>query len=129
MTEKQPDHTLAEPGPAAQRERQVRRQPLPRVTLLRHGEPDWAPSAGATVSDPGLTGFGHVQAQAAAKALAAERIDAIYVSPLSRAQQTAEPLAAASGVTPITVDDLAEIGVNFDGYSQEDVDRVFVEAS
>lgn len=119
----------AKPGPSAQREQEARRQPRARITLLRHGEPDWAPGGGTTVNDPGLTGFGHEQAQVAAKALAAEAIDAIYVSPLRRAQQTAEPLTASSGVTAVTIDDLAEIGINFEGQSQEQVDRIFVEAS
>jgi broad specificity phosphatase PhoE len=119
----------AKPGASAQREEQVRGQPRPRITLLRHGEPDWAPGGGPTVNDPGLTDFGHEQAQVAAKALAAEAIDAIYVSPLTRAQQTAAPVAAAAGVTPVTIDDLAEIGINFEGKGQEEVDRIFVEAS
>lgn len=119
----------AKPGPSARREQQIRGEQRPRITLLRHGEPDWAPGEGPTVSDPGLTEYGREQAQVAAKALAAERIDALYVSPLRRAQQTAEPLAAASGVTAVTVDDLAEIGINFEGQSQDQVDKVFVEAS
>lgn len=119
----------AKPGPSAQREQQARSQQRPRITLLRHGEPDWAPGDGPTVNDPGLTEYGHEQARVAAKALASERIDALYVSPLRRAQQTAEPLSAASGVTPVTIDDLAEISIDFEGQGQEQVDRVFVEAA
>ncbi len=119
----------AKPGPAAQREAQVRAEPHARITLLRHGEPDWVPRGGSTVGDPGLTPFGRDQAEAAAGALTGERIDAIYVSPYQRAQETAAPLAKATGVDPVTVDDLAEIGIDFEGLSQEQVDKTFVEAS
>ena len=98
------------------------------MTLLRHGEPDWTP-AGASVPDPGLTSYGHAQARAAAARIAAAGVDAIYVSPYRRAQETAEPLARATGIAPVTLPGLAEIGVNVDGLSQEDVDRYFTDAS
>ena len=116
------------PGDAATREARRRREPHARVTLLRHGEPDWTP-AGASVPDPGLTPYGHAQARAAAARIAAAGVDAIYVSPYRRAQETAEPLARATGIAPVTLPGLAEIGVNVDGLSQEDVDRYFTEAS
>ena len=119
----------AKPGLAAEREAWVRSRPHARVTLLRHGEPDWAPGGGPTVADPGLTPFGRAQAEAAARRLARERVDAIYASPYRRAQETAEPLAKATGLDVVTVDDLAEIGIHFAGLSQEEVDRIFVEAS
>jgi len=119
----------AKPGMAARREAEVRGGLLPTLTLLRHGEPDWAPAGGATVGDPGLTPYGRAQADAAARALAARRIDALYVSPYRRAQETAAPLAERIGVTPVTLPELAEIGVRFEGLTQEAVDRVFVEAS
>ena len=61
--------------------------------------------------------------------IAAAGVDAIYVSPYRRAQETAEPLARATGIAPVTLPGLAEIGVNVDGLSQEDVDRYFTEAS
>jgi broad specificity phosphatase PhoE len=119
----------AKPGNAARREAEVRGGVLPSLTLLRHGEPDWAPAGGATVADPGLTPYGHAQEDAVAHALARRRIDAIYASPYRRAQETAAPLAKLCGVIPITVPDLAEIGVRFEGLTQEAVDRVFVEAA
>jgi len=117
------------PGPTARREEEVRGRVLPRLTLLRHGEPDWAPGGGPTVADPGLTPYGRAQAEAAAQALAHERVDAIYVSPYRRAQETSEPLVKATGIEPVTVDDLAEIGVDFEGLTQQEVDRIFVTAS
>ena len=116
------------PGDAATREARRRSERQPHVTLLRHGEPDWTP-AGASVPDPGLTPYGHAQARAAAARIAAAGVDAIYVSPYRRAQETAEPLAHATGITPVVLPGLAEIGVNVDGLTQEAVDRYFTEAS
>jgi probable phosphoglycerate mutase len=82
------------------------------------------------VDDPGLTPYGHEQARQAAEALCRERIDAIYVSPYRRSQETAMPLARATGLEPVTIPDLREVGVNVGGLaSQEDVDAYFVEAS
>lgn len=121
----------ATPGPGVQaaREARARRADHAHITLLRHGEPDWSPGGGPSVNDPALTPFGRAQARAAAERLTRQRIDAIYVSPYRRARETAEPLAEASGITPLVVDGLAEIGVAVQGLSQEDVDRYFVEAT
>ncbi|UCE86784.1 MAG: histidine phosphatase family protein [Deltaproteobacteria bacterium] len=119
----------AAPRGAARREAESRRGPRPRLTLLRHGEPEWAPAGGPTVNDPGLTPFGAAQARAAADALAREPIDAIYVSPYRRAQETAEPLVRATGLEPVTLDALAEYGYDFEGMTQEQVDALFVEAA
>lgn len=118
-----------EAGGAAAREARVRGDTHPQVILLRHGEPDWSPGGGPSVNDPGLTELGHAQARAAAEKLAKRRLDAIYVSPYCRAQQTAAPLAEATAIEPITVDGLAEIGVAVEGLSQQDVDRYFVEGT
>lgn len=114
---------------AAAREARARREPHARVTLLRHGEPDWTPGGGGSVPDPGLTAYGRAQAGAVAARLAREPLDAIYVSPFRRARDTAAPLAEASGLEPVVIEDLAEVGVAVDGLSQEDVDRYFVEGS
>jgi 2,3-bisphosphoglycerate-dependent phosphoglycerate mutase len=116
------------PGDAATREARRRSDRHARVTLLRHGEPDWAP-AGASVPDPGLTPYGHAQARAAAERIAEAGVDGIYVSPYRRARETAEPLARATGIAPVVLPGLAEIGVNVDGLSQDAVDRYFTEAS
>lgn len=115
------------PGAQARREHEWRLRPHS-ITLLRHGEPDWAPG-GRTVNDPGLTDFGAAQARAAADALSKSSIDAVYVSPYRRARETAEPLARATGHEPIVFEALAEIGIAFEGLTQEQVDRTFVEAS
>lgn len=117
------------PKGAALREAKVRGEPHARITLLRHGEPDWSPGEGPSVLDPGLTPFGRAQAEAASERLAREPIDAIYVSPYRRSQETAAPLVQKSGVEPVTIDNLAEISVNVEGLTQEDVDRYFVQGS
>jgi probable phosphoglycerate mutase len=117
------------PDGAAAREARERAEPHAHLVLLRHAEPDWAPGGGASVSDPGLTAFGRAQARAATGRLARWPLDAIYVSPCRRAQETAAPLARASGIEPVRVEDLAEIGVAVQGLSQDDVDRYFVEGS
>jgi broad specificity phosphatase PhoE len=114
---------------AAAREARERAEPHAHIVLLRHAEPDWAPGSGGAVSDPGLTAFGRAQARAAAARLARRPLDAIYVSPCRRAQETAAPLVEASGIEPVSVEDLAEIGVAVQGLSQDDVDRYFVEGS
>jgi len=124
--ERRHDAAAAAAGAAAAREARVRGDAHPQVLLLRHGEPDWAPGGGPSISDPGLTPFGRAQARAAAARLATRRIDAIFVSPYRRSQETALPLAEATGIQPITIPGLAEIGVAVEGLSQEDVDRYFV---
>jgi probable phosphoglycerate mutase len=114
---------------AAAREARVRGEARPHVILLRHGEPDWSPNDGPSVNDPGLTALGRRQAEAVAGHLAGQKIDALYVSPYQRSQETATPLAEATGLPIVTVPGLAEVGVAVAGLSQEDVDRYFVEGS
>ncbi len=115
-------------GPAARREARLRSADYARLTLVRHADPDWNPGGGPSVNDPGLTVFGKEQARAIAKTLAAERIDALYVSPYRRAQETAAALVETTGLEPIRIDGLREIGINVGGLSQTAVDRYFIEA-
>ena len=119
----------ATPGNTYRQEAHRRAHPVAQITLLRHGEPDWAPEGGESVSDPGLTPYGRRQAELAAEALAGERIDAIYVSPYRRSRETAAPLAERTGLEPVTIPGLREIGVNVVGLSPADGDRYFVEAA
>ncbi len=78
----------------------------PTVTLLlRHGQTPMSVQrryAGRT--DVPLTETGLAQAAAAAKRLASAAIDAIVASPLRRTVQTAEAVAAVTGL-PVTTDD------------------------
>ena len=66
------------------------------LLLIRHGLPVRRElEAGA--ADPELSEAGHAQAQHLADYLGAEDLDAVYASPLRRAYQTAQPLAARQG--------------------------------
>ncbi len=97
--------------------RQHRFSPPPGATeifLVRHGE-----SAPARASrpfdlvdgqaDPDLAPEGRDHAERVGRRLAGERIDAIYVTTLRRTSQTAAPLAAKLGLTPVVVPELREI--------------------
>jgi probable phosphoglycerate mutase len=70
-----------------------------RIIAVRHGETDWNSAAriqGHT--DIALNAQGRWQVAQLAHALAHERFDSVYASDLARARDTAQPLAAASGV-------------------------------
>jgi probable phosphoglycerate mutase len=60
-------------------------------------------------ADPPLAEGGTIQAALVAKRLARGRIDAIYVTPLTRTRQTAQPLADLTGLEPIVEPDLREV--------------------
>jgi len=77
------------------------------IILVRHGQPAWMPD-GRAVANPELTELGHRQARLMGEYLAGWDLDEIWVSPLVRAQQTAAPLAEATGLMPQTYDWLAE---------------------
>ncbi len=64
------------------------------LLLIRHGLPLRVENDDGTPADPPLAPLGHDQARRLAAWLETERIDALYASPLRRAHQTAEPLAA-----------------------------------
>jgi len=84
------------------------------IFLVRHGE-----SAPARASqpfdvvdgqaDPDLAPEGRDHAERIGRRLAGERIDAIYVTTLRRTVQTAAPLAAKLGLTPVVEPELREI--------------------
>jgi len=117
------------PGHMARREARQRADTRIELVLLRHGEPDWAPGDGPSVADASLTDYGRAQAEAAAAGLARLGLDALYVSPLRRARETAEPVAKATGVTPEVVEGLAEIRLPLAGLSQSEVDSYFRQAT
>lgn len=59
--------------------------------------------------DPELAPDGRWQAERVGERLAAETIDAIYVTSLRRTQETAAPLAARLGLTPVVEPQLREV--------------------
>ncbi|MEQ3552344.1 histidine phosphatase family protein [Pseudonocardia nematodicida] len=86
------------------------------LVLIRHALPkrvDPGPVTDHTdhppaPADPALTPQGRAQAERLVGALAGEPVDALYTSTMRRAVQTAEPLAAARGLTPVPRPDLRE---------------------
>ena len=59
--------------------------------------------------DPPLAPEGREQARRVAERLHGEPLRALFVTPLQRTHQTAEPLVAATGLEPQVIDDLREV--------------------
>lgn len=78
---------------------------------LRHGETDWnrdglcQGSTDITLNERGLA-----QAELAAMTINWTRVRTIVTSPLRRARQTADIMAAKAGIVPRIIDDLRECG-------------------
>ncbi|OBG64284.1 histidine phosphatase family protein [Mycobacterium sp. E3339] len=87
-----------------------------RVHVVRHGEV-YNPSGVLYGRLPGfhLSDKGRAQAAAVADALAGRDVAAVIASPLQRAQETAEPIAAKHGVAIDTDPDLIESANFFEG--------------
>ena len=71
------------------------------IYFVRHGETILTPErrfSGGDGSDPELSAEGIAQAEAVAKELAARKADVLIVSPMVRTVQTAEKIAAATGL-------------------------------
>lgn len=84
------------------------------ILLVRHGSSvgptlQTVELGALTITNPPLAQDGHVQAEAVGQALSGAEIAAIFVTPLQRTRQTADPLVRATGLTPIMIDDLREV--------------------
>ena len=80
------------------------------LLLIRHAETLWNREQRVQGnSDVPLSGEGHTQALRLARRLASCRPDALYTSDLSRAQQTAAPIARLCGLTPVPLPGLREL--------------------
>jgi probable phosphoglycerate mutase len=84
------------------------------LILVRHALPIRRENS-VGPADPELSREGEAQALLFAEYISSEHIDALYTSPLQRAQQTAAPLATLKAMTPVVVDGVAE----FDQHSNE----------
>ncbi len=77
------------------------------LILIRHALPLRVEAVDGP-ADPPLAPLGFSQADALAGIVQPDEYDALYVSPLLRARQTADPLATRTGLTPTIADGLAE---------------------
>jgi probable phosphoglycerate mutase len=100
-------------------------QEVTRIIAIRHGQTAWnAETRMQGQLDTALDAQGRWQAQQLAQALAHEPIDALVSSDLSRARDTAAPLAAARGLRVHSEPGLRErcFGV-FEGFTYADIAR------
>jgi alpha-ribazole phosphatase len=92
------------------------------LILIRHAESEMSGRyLGRT--DPPLSGRGRAQAEALARRLAEEPLAALYSSPLQRALDTAQAIAAPHGLEVNVVADLAELDFGaWDGLSYGEIE-------
>jgi probable phosphoglycerate mutase len=83
------------------------------LVLVRHGSSVWAADGDISLMggqhDPPISEEGHRQARAVAQRLSEETLTGVFVTPLRRTAQTAEPLAELIGSPPVVVPDLREV--------------------
>ena len=94
-----------------------------RLILVRHGATDWNQQRRVQgLSSLGLNETGRGQAEALAQALKGVKVDAIYTSPLRRAQETARAISRFHQVEVVTLDGLKELDVGeVDGLTYEEM--------
>ncbi len=83
------------------------------VYLIRHSQNDYVEQGKLAGRLPGvhLNAVGRKQAAWVAETLKTSRLQAVYSSPLERATETAEPIAAAQGLEVISLAGLSEINI------------------
>jgi broad specificity phosphatase PhoE len=99
------------------------------ILLARHGETDWNREYRFQGwADPPLNATGRAQAVDLSVELMTEELAAVYSSPLRRAYETAEVVAASRGLEPVTVDALREVDVgSWSGLTREEIEQRFPE--
>jgi probable phosphoglycerate mutase len=99
------------------------------ILLARHGETDWnREQRFQGWADPPLNRTGRAQAVDLSVALMAEELAAIYSSPLHRALETAEVVAASHGLEPVPVEALREVDVgSWSGLTRAEIEERFPE--
>lgn len=100
------------------------------ISLLRHGQTDYSRENRFCGSiDPSLNAVGHRMAEAVGAGWRHHGWDAIWCSPATRTQETAAPLAAATGLTPVLDEGLREIHYGeWESLRHEDVKERWPEA-
>jgi probable phosphoglycerate mutase len=101
-----------------------------RIILVRHGQTAWNLGSGPERfrgrTDLPLDGTGQAQALALARRLRSEPIDAVYSSPLQRAQQTVAPLAAHLRLPVVLDERLQDINYGaFQGLDRQEATAAF----
>jgi broad specificity phosphatase PhoE len=96
--------------------------------LVRHGATEnnraKPPRLQGRRTDPPLSDQGLEQARQTGRFLAQTPLDAVYSSPLLRARQTAEAIAAPHGLAVEVVDDLIEIDVGaWEGRAWDEIEK------
>lgn len=98
------------------------------ILFVRHGQPQWAID-GLSQIDPHLTDLGHKQAELAAHRIATDsKIPPaeLIVSPATRSQETALPIARETELPTETIDGLLEIQMpDWRGVTEEVVIDIF----
>jgi broad specificity phosphatase PhoE len=81
------------------------------IVLVRHGLP-LRVELETGIADPELAAEGHEQAEKMAAYLGVEDVEAVYVSPLRRAIETARPLCKVLGLEAVVSEGVAEFDRN-----------------
>jgi len=94
-----------------------------RLILVRHGETEWNRQRRVQgLSNLALNDTGKKQAEALARTLSNKKVDAIYSSPLRRAQETARAISRFHRLEVEILDGLKELDVgDVDGMTYEDM--------
>lgn len=102
---------------------------MTRILIARHGETDWnREHRFQGHADPPLNELGRQQARELAEALAGSGVTAVYASPLVRARETAEIVAAALALPVETRAALREVDVgSWQGLTRTEVEQRFPE--
>ncbi len=97
------------------------------IVLVRHGETDWnRQNRFQGHADPSLNDLGRAQARALAAELESERFNAVYSSPLKRAFETAQIVAAGLELDVRTSDGLKEVDVgSWSGLTRAEIEIRF----
>ena len=97
------------------------------ILLARHGETDWNREGRFQGhADPPLNATGRAQAAELAAELKAVGLAAVYSSPLRRALETAQAVAAEHSFEPVAVDALREVDVgSWQGLTRVEIETQF----